>query len=238
MKRKKRKQSFSKNNVLVINDPHEPATLKGYRQHCKKVQIKYKCGIVVFTGDLADNQSINYHEHDPDLWSPKEEMDLVDKKLKLWFRDFPKAYFTWGNHDKLPDRKRKTVGLPKRCFKSFREMWKLPKGWVDGPEFVIHGVMFKHKGKGGINAALNTAMACRQSVAIGHAHSIGSIAWSVNARDRIFGMCAGCGVDRKHPVMAYGKDMYNKPFIGCGVILNKGTLPLLIPMELNKKVKK
>jgi hypothetical protein len=31
--------------------------------------------------------------------------------------------------------------------------------------------------------------------------------------------------------MAYGKH-FKKPAIGCGVLLNKGTLPIIIPMEL------
>ena len=223
---------LNKDNILVIPDLHEPFTLDGFREHCKKVQKKYKCGTVVFIGDIVDNHSINYHEHDPDLWSPADEMEKADKKLTKWFKDFPNAYITWGNHDELPDRKGKTVGLPKRCFKTFREMWKLPEGWIDGPEFVIQDVLFKHQGKGGINGPLNTAITCRQSTVVGHTHSVGCIAWNVSAKDRIFGMNAGCGVDRKSIAFAYGKNMPNKPFISCGVILNKGKLPMLIPMEL------
>ena len=226
---------LDKNNILVVGDLHEPFTLKGYRQHCKKIQKKYRCGTVVFIGDIVDNHSINYHEYDPDLWSPVDEMKKADKKLAQWFKDFPNAYITWGNHDSLPDRKGKTVGLPKRCFKTFREMWKLPKGWIDGPEFIIQNVLFKHAGKSGPMGPLNTAIASRISVVIGHNHSVGCIGWNVSVKDRIFGMNPGNGTDRKTLAFAYGKDILNKPFIGCGVILNRGKLPIIEPMELGSK---
>ena len=226
---------LNKDNILVVPDLHEPFTLKGFREHCKKIQKKYGCGTVVFMGDLVDNHSINYHEHDPDLWSPVNEMKKADKKLAKWFKDFPEAYVTWGNHDALPDRKRKTVGLPKRCFRSFREMWHLPKTWKDGPEFVIHGVLFKHQGLGGPDGPRKTAIVCRQSACVGHTHSVGCIAWNVSAKDRIFGMNPGSGIDRHNLAFAYGKDYQNKPFIGCGVILNKGKLPIIEPMELGHR---
>lgn len=229
------KPKLNPDNVLIVGDLHEPFTLDGYRQHCKQVQKEYKCGTVVFLGDIVDNHSISYHEVDPDLWSPADEMKRADIKLAQWFKDFPKAYITWGNHDALPDRKGKTVGLPKRCFKTFREMWKLPVGWIDGPEFVIHDVLFKHKGKGGINGHLNTAISSRMSTVVGHAHSVAGVAWNASSRDRIFGMNPGCGINRKSLAFAYGKDMENKPFVGCGVVLNKGKLPLILPMELGSK---
>lgn len=227
---------LSSDNILVIPDLHEPFTKVGFREHCKRIQRKYKCRIVVFMGDLVDHHSISYHEHDPDLWSPVDEMAKADIKLKEWFKDFPRAYITWGNHDSLPDRKGKTAGLPKRCFKTFKERWNLPTGWQDGPEFVIHNVLFKHQGKGGVNGALNTAIANRISTCVGHTHSHGCIAWNVSSRDRIFGMNPGSGVNYKSLAFAYGKTFENKPFVACGVILNKGKLPIIEPMELNKSV--
>lgn len=223
---------LNENNILVIGDLHEPFSLKGYLEHCKKMQIKYKCGIVMFLGDIVDNHSISYHEHDPDLWSPIQEMEKADKKLEKWFKAFPKAYVVWGNHDRLPSRKGKTAGLPKRCFKSFREMWKFPDGWIDGPRFIIHNVLFKHVGKSGPTGPLATAIVNRINVCIGHTHSVGVIGWNVSVKDRIFGMNPGCGVNYKHMAFAYGKDIDNKPFIGCGVILDKGRLPIIEPMEL------
>lgn len=223
---------LNESNILVIGDLHEPFSLKGYLEHCKKMQIKYRCGIVMFMGDIVDNHSISYHEHDPDLWSPIQEMEKADKKLSEWFEAFPKAYVVWGNHDRLPSRKGKTAGLPKRCFKSFREMWKFPDGWIDGPRFIIHNVLFKHVGKSGTNGPLATAIVNRINVCIGHTHSVGVIGWNVSVKDRIFGMNPGCGVNYKHMAFAYGKDIDNKPFIGCGVILDKGRLPIIEPMEL------
>ncbi len=223
---------LNKDNVLIVGDLHEPFTLKGYLQHCKRIQKKYRCGTVVFIGDIVDNHSISYHEHDPDLWSPAHEMERTDKKLKSWFKAFPNAYITKGNHDALIDRKGKTVGLPKRCFKQFREMWKLPKGWIDGFEFVINDVLYKHQGVTGDIGHLKEAIMCRMSVVVGHAHSVAGANWTCSARDRIFGMNPGCGIDRKSIAFAYGKDYKKKPMIACGVVLNKGKLPLVEPMDL------
>jgi len=48
---------------------------------------------------------------------------------------------------------------------------------------------------------------------------------------QIFGLQVGCGVDTSKYAFEYGKN-YKKSAIGCGAILNKGTLPIAIPMIL------
>ena len=70
-----------------------------------------------------------------------------------------------------------------------------------------------------------------QSQIQGHLHSELYIDYIVGKNFRIFGMQVGCGIDNKSYAMAYGKH-FKKPAIGCGVLLNKGTLPVVIPMQL------
>ena len=132
-------------NTLIIGDPHEPFCDSRYLPFCKRIYKAFNCKRVVCIGDLVDNHSISYHEHDPELWSPLKEMEETDKKLKKWFKTFPEVYLTRGNHDQLVDRKGKTVGLPKRCFKEYRDMWNLPDGWVDDFEFIFDGVKYINK---------------------------------------------------------------------------------------------
>src|SRR3990167_4579601 len=104
-------------NVLVIADTHIPFEKKGYLDFCRRIHKAYKCVRIIHIGDLVDNNAISYHEQDPDGWSPEDEMKESDKHLEEWFKAFPQVSLCLGNHDRLPDRKGKTVGLPRRCFK-------------------------------------------------------------------------------------------------------------------------
>ena len=70
-----------------------------------------------------------------------------------------------------------------------------------------------------------------QSQIQGHLHSDLYVDFIVGKNFRIFGMQVGSGIDNKSYAMAYGKN-FKKPAIGCGVLLNKGTLPIVIPMQL------
>jgi hypothetical protein len=45
-------------------------------------------------------------------------------------------------------------------------------------------------------------------------------------------MQVGCGIDDKSYAMAYAKYIKKKSIISCGVFLDEGKLPLIIPMEL------
>ena len=222
------------NNVLVFSCTHLPFEHGYFLDFLKEQQRKYKCTKIVHLGDLVDNHSISYHEHDPNGWNPAQEMEATDKHLKHWFKAFPKLYLCRGNHDNLVDRKGKTVGLPRRAFKPFRDIWKLPKNWIDGFEFEINGVLYKHgTGNSGKYGHVNAAIGARQSVVIGHLHSVLGVEYIVSSKDRIFGMCVGCGIDRKSYAFAYGKDFKRRPILGCGVVLNNGqdAFPIAMKME-------
>jgi len=212
-----------KSNVLIIADTHFPFEHRNYLEFCKEIQNRCKCGTVVHIGDLVDNHSISYHEHDPNGWAPLHEMEETDKHLKPWFKAFPKLKLCRGNHDALVDRKGKTVGLPRRAFKPFRDIWNLPKDWIDGFEFDINGVLYKHgTGMSGRYAHVMAAERARQSTVIGHVHSSLGVEWIVSSKDAIFGMQVGCGVDRKKYAFAYGKDFPRKPILGAGITTDNG----------------
>ncbi len=220
-------------NILIIGDSHVPFEHKNYLDFCKETQKKYKCREIIHIGDLVDNHAISYHEHDPNGWSPAKEMKVADKHLSRWFKEFPKVKLCRGNHDDLVNRKGKTVGLPGRCFKTYRKIWGLPKGWEDDFEFKINGVLFKHgTGMSGRYAHVLAAERARMSTVIGHTHSSCGVEYMASSKDCIFGMGVGCGIDRKKYAFAYGKDFPRKPILACGVILDNGKHPLVIPMEL------
>jgi len=222
-------------SVLVVADTHIPFHHPDYLAFCKRIEKAFNCGIVVHIGDLVDNHAISYHEHDPNGWSPEDEMKEADKHLKKWFKAFPKVSLCLGNHDSLVDRKAKTVGLPRRCFQQFRDIWNLPKGWEVAFEFEYYGVLFKH----GINYTgkhghLQAAIDARQSCVIGHSHSVAGVDWTASSKDIIFGLNVGCGIHRKTYAFNYGKDFKKKPILGCGVVTKtkRGVNAQFIPMQL------
>lgn len=225
--------AYHKDHILVVGDTHLPFEHKNYLDFCIEIKDRCKCGTIVHIGDLVDNHSISYHEHDPDGWSPAYEMEQTDKHLIPWFKAFPKLYLCRGNHDSLVDRKGKTVGLPRRAFKPYRDIWNLPKGWVDDFEFDIDGVLYKHgTGMTGKYAHVTAAERARQSTVIGHTHKSLGTEYLASSRDCIFGMAVGCGIDRKKYAFAYGKDFPSKPILGCGVVTDRGKYAQVFRMDI------
>lgn len=184
-------------------------------------------------GDLVDNHAISYHEHDPDGFSPKDEIIEAKKRLKGWFKAFPEVYLCLGNHDRMVDRKGRTVGLPSEVFKPFRDIWELPIGWKEDFSWEIDSVIYQHgTGLSGDNAHLKAAFNNRQSTVIGHTHHTLGGDYIANEKDRIFGVNCGCGIDRRAYAFAYGKDFVKKPLLGCAVITDAGRYWQCFPMEL------
>jgi predicted phosphodiesterase len=220
--------------VLVVGDLHCPFEHPRYIDFCKRIYKQLKCTDVVFIGDIVDNHAISYHEHDPDGWSPEDEMKEADKHLEKWFKAFPVARVCIGNHDHLVDRKSKTVGLPSRAFKSFREIWNLPKGWKDDFSHIIGGVKYIHgTSYSGDFAHLKAAVDNRMSCVMGHLHSVCGIGYTANEVDCIWGMSVGCGIDKKSYAFSYGRDFKKKPILSLGVVdyTRYGANPLLFRME-------
>jgi len=160
-------------------------------------------------------------------------MKEADKHLKDWFSAFKEVMICIGNHDALIDRKRKWVGLPERCFKPYRDIWNLPKGWVDNFEWHIDGVLYKHgTGSSGRFAHIQAAERARQSTVIGHTHSTLGVEYLASSKDCIFAMNVGCGIDRHLYAFSYGKDFPRKPILGCGVVTDNGRFAQVFAMDL------
>lgn len=220
----------SKNsNVLVIGDIHEPFALDGYLEFCKETQLKYNCGTVVFIGDIIDNHYSSYHEQDPDGKSAADELEMAIAKIAKWYEAFPDAYVTIGNHDRLIMRKAFSSGLSKRWIKDYKDVLGVPN-WKFVDEIELYGVTYVH-GEGG--TARSRVREEMQSVVQGHLHTQAYVEWNVGARYRAFSMQVGCGIDRRAYAMAYAK-AGKKPVIGCGVVLEGGSLPFNVLMNLNK----
>jgi hypothetical protein len=44
-------------------------------------------------------------------------------------------------------------------------------------------------------------------------------------------MQVGCGIDNSQYAFAYGKSFPKKPILGCGLVLDGGNIPVILPMH-------
>jgi predicted phosphodiesterase len=222
-------------NVLTIGDIHAPAMHPKYPAFLKRIEKKYNCKRVVSIGDLVDWNAISFHEKDPSMPSASEEFALAWKQVRKLHKMFPKVDHLIGNHDSLPARKAKAMGLPEEVVYDFKTLWELD-GWNVHERYhklFIDGVQYRHgdMGKGGQMAAHKNAQAEFCSVVQGHLHAQAGVVYHANEQSIVFGMQVGCGVMHDHPAMNYGRIYANKPILGCGVVLN-GTTAIFEPMAL------
>ena len=133
--------------VLVIGDLHEPFCLDSYLKHCKDVYSKYNCNRVVFIGDVIDNHYSSYHETNADGMGGGDELDLAIDRIARWYKAFPKADVTIGNHDRIIARKAQTSSIPKRWVRDYSEVLNTPN-WNFIERVVIDDVQYMH-GEGG-----------------------------------------------------------------------------------------
>lgn len=215
------------NNVLVIGDLHEPFCLDGYLDFCREKQEQFNCGTVVFIGDIIDNHYSSYHENESDTYGPNEEFDRAKQKVLNWYEVFPKATVCIGNHDRIVARKAKTAGISERWLKSYADVLETPN-WKFVMEVVINDVCYNHGEGGEASSRMSKELLSQVQ---GHLHAKFYIQYGVGAKHKVFGMQVGCGIDRHSFAFSYGKNG-PKPVIGCGVVLEKGTLPILLPMDL------
>jgi len=227
-KKKMGKKNVKNGNVLVVGDIHLPFEKEGYLEFCKTQYIKYNCTEVVFIGDIIDSHYSSYHEANPDGMSAGDELEVAIGKLKEWYKAFPEATVTIGNHDRIFLRKAFSAGLSQRWIKDINEVLEVPN-WQFVDEVELYDVVYVH-GEGG--TAKTRVKQELTSIVQGHLHTQAYVEWSVGAKHRCFAMQVGCGIDRKSYAMAYAKTG-KKPIIGCAVVLDYGKTPINLIMDLN-----
>ncbi len=216
-------------NVLVIGDLHSPWILTGYLEFCRNLQEKYNCQKVIFIGDILDAHSWSFHTHNPDGMSVNDELDKAIEGLKPFYHTFPNAICLFGNHDLLIARKAMDAGLSKKFIKDFGDVVEAPKTWEFKHEHIENNVKYIH---GSVGDAIKRAKDERVSICQGHLHSQSFVEWAVSEKDAIFGLQVGCGLDKTAYAFEYAQPFPKKPIISAGVVLEKGTLPIIELMKL------
>ena len=204
--------------ILVIGDIHAPFTLPQYLDFCKDMYARHNCNQVIFIGDIIDNHYASFHTTDPDGMGGGDELDLAIDRIARWYKAFPKADVTIGNHDRIIARKAQTSSIPKRWVRDYSEVLNTPN-WNFIERVVIDDVQYMH-GEGG--TARTKCKNDMMSTVQGHIHTQAYTEWMVGRNFRVFGMQVGCGIDCTAYAAAYAKN-FKKQAIGCGVVIGGHT---------------
>jgi UDP-2,3-diacylglucosamine pyrophosphatase LpxH len=217
-------------NILVISDLHIPFEKPGYFEFVKEQYERFNCNQVVFIGDIIDNHFGSYHEVDSDAWGAKYELEQTIKKVKRWYKAFPKADVMIGNHDQIVSRKAMTGGIPQQWIKGYSDVLGTPN-WKWSTDVVYDNVRYSHGHKSG--KAKTGHKRDMHSLVTGHYHLDMYIDWNYGIDRKTFGMAVGSGADDQTYNANYAAGG-RKSAYGCGVVLDNGTLPIVIPMDLDK----
>jgi hypothetical protein len=215
--------------VGVIGDIHEPFSHPMYSRFCQDVFEVWGVHKVHFIGDIVDNHAISFHDPDPNGYGAYNEAMLARRRIEDWYKLWPKATVSIGNHDERHFRRARKEGIPDLYLRTFADVWGTPK-WDWQLFHKYDGVRYQHgTGSSGKDAAVNQAMQRRSSVVQGHTHCWAGVKYHTNDDSIIFGMNVGCGIDVGSYAAAYAKDFANRPTLGCGVV-EDGT-GFFIPMK-------
>ena len=212
------------NRILVISDLHAPFVHPDALKHCKKVYKEYECNQVVCISDVIDNSATTRWEVNPDGKSAKDELDEAIKILSQWYKAFPVAYVTTGNHEARIMKKLQRGSVSSKWLKDLNEVLEVPD-WTFVNEIIIGKTKYLH-GEG-CSSTLQSLLQSSTNIVFGHFHSKFEIIYN---QDR-FAMCVGWLGDRDALAFNYARTFVKQQILGCAVVLNDH--PILVPMQLN-----
>lgn len=226
--------SHEKRVVGVIGDTHLPYEHRDYLQFCKETFEANGVNKVIHIGDLIDNHSLSFHDSEPGLRGSRGEYEAAQERLQPWYDAFPDVTLIYGNHDAIPARQMKKVGLdPDQYMRPIEEVYNFPAGWRVREDIEIDGVLYHHGHTAcGVNGFRKDSQARFQSTVTGHAHGNSGVSYTATNRELVYGCAVGCGIDNRSMAFAYGKHFKLKPIVSCAVIKENGRLPMVFPMPL------
>lgn len=232
---KPKKQKKNPKPILVIPDTHIPYHHPQMIPFLKWVQKKWGCRKrVIHVGDLLDFHSMSRHTNEPDCMSPEEEYQRSIEFVAEFGEHFPEGDLVVGNHDAIPQRQMKDIGLAPSMLKTMNDLYGLPSGWDVHPLYHVipeWNVLVEHGiGSAGKMGCLNTAIVKRCSYVQGHTHSNAAVMFSSNYNSTIFGMNVGWLGDEGSLAVRYARYATKKGVLGCGVI-HSSEYAEFIPIE-------
>ena len=116
-------------NTLIISDLHLPYQHRDAFSFLEALESKYNFTQVLNVGDLYDHHRGSYHESEPDAHGEEREYLLAGRAAHRLQEIFPNMVITSGNHDALPQRKMRTIGLPMSMVSDYNALYGTEDTW-------------------------------------------------------------------------------------------------------------
>jgi hypothetical protein len=189
---------------LIISDLQIPFEADKALEFCLSVKKEYNVPStnIINVGDELDQYFGSQYGKDPSVnFSAAEEINISKKKLRAWYRAFPKMRLCVSNHGLRWLKKATDAEIPSQLLRPYKEIIEAPDGWTWKDEIlikskypwrIIHGMGFSGQ-QGARNAATDAGM----STVIGHLHSHAGIAFINNQgmNKTLWAMNVGCLID-------------------------------------------
>jgi hypothetical protein len=226
-----------KNRYLIVSDLQIPFEARYALKFCLAVQKDFNIPPenIYCVGDEVDQYFGSLYQKSVDgHYTAAQEIKASHQKLKAWYKAFPSMKIATSNHGMRWAKKAAAAEIPSQMLKTYQEVLEAPKGWVWKDSWVINAGLRKIKlihglGYGGMYAYRTAPLDQGMSTVFGHLHANAGIAHINTASQKIYGMNVGCLIDTEAYAFNYGKDNRFKPWLGCGVIVDDGLTPMLIP---------
>ncbi len=224
-------------SILVISDTqapfHHPDTLAFLTQ----IKKQFKPTFILHIGDLGDFHSLNFHGVNPNLPSAHDELLQLRGFVKNLAKLFPWMIIVDSNHDALPKRKARSIGISDGYLKDERDILQAPLTWKFLTELVLtlpNKIQCKFTHNYGSNLLADSKKQ-GMSLVCGHLHSKSFVQWWQNDLGTNFAVQTGCLINDPHPAFDYNKRQSDRPVLTATIIV--GGIPTNIPMIVNKKNK-
>lgn len=227
-------------NFLVVSDTQKPFEAHGALDFCLAVKKEFNIPDenVCHAGDETDQFHGGMWPKDADYeHTPHQELVEAKKKMRQWYRAFPKMKLAISNHGLRWVKKALTLGLPSELLLTYRKIYEAPAGWQWKEEWKFNGKfpwrLIHGMGYSGKDGARNAAIDAGISTAIGHLHSFAGVQFMQTLRRKtpLWAMNVGCLIDVKSYAFKYGKYSRNQPCLGVGVVVDSGKSAIWIPYE-------
>jgi len=116
-------------NTLVIPDLHLPYHHRDAYVFLRALDARYQFKRVLCVGDIFDHHRPSYHESETDALNAEDEYMAARDAAHELQDMFPRMTITVSNHDAIPVRQAKTVGLPIQMLHDTNKIYGLHSSW-------------------------------------------------------------------------------------------------------------